>query len=204
MLFDMNYEKILIFGDSITWGADDIDGLGWANRFRKKLESEGADTAVYNLGIRGDTTSGLLKRFEVEAEARKSTNICIVFAIGINDSRFINNLETPETPLEQFKLNIKELTELAEKFTKNIIFVGLTNVTPDEINLPRVGKSYIYTNNNIRNYDQAIENLAKQKGYKFISLQNLLNPEDFYEDGLHPNSKGHTKMCDLISKYIID
>src|SRR3989344_4325963 len=187
----MNYEKILIFVDSITWGADDSEGLGWANRYRKHLESQEIDTAVYNLGIRGDTTTGLLKRFEVEANARNSTNFCIVFAIGINDSRFVNNLETPETPLGLFKSNIERLIKLAEAFTKNIVFIGLTNITPEKITLPRVDKNYLYTNDNIQIYNQAVQEIASRHEYKFINLQNLLRPEYFYEDGLHPNSQGH-------------
>lgn len=198
----MNYEKILIFGDSITWGAYDPDGLGWANRYRKYTESKGSDISVYNLGIRGDTTVGLLKRFEIETDIIKPTNICIVFGIGINDSRFVNNLQTPEIPLFQFKSNIEQLINLAEKFTKNIIFVGLTNVTPEKITLHRVDKDYIYTNNNIKAYDQAVRNMALKRSYEFIDLQNLLKPEDFSEDGLHPNSRGHIKMFEEISKHI--
>lgn len=202
-IFVMSYEKILIFGDSITWGADDSDGLGWANRYRKNLENKEVDTAVYNLGIRGDTSGGLLKRFEIEADARKADNLCIVFAIGINDSRFVNNLETPETQIEQFKSNIEKLVNSASKFSKNIVFVGLTNVSPDKVVLPRVDKNYIYTNSNIQIYNQVVQEIAKEKGHKFISLQNLIKPEDLYEDGLHPNSQGHIKMCDEISKYIV-
>ena len=198
----MDYEKILIFGDSITWGADDSEGLGWANRYRKNLEAKQIDTAVYNLGIRGDTTAGLLKRFEAEAGARKSSNSCIIFAIGINDSRFINNLTTPETLLERFKSNIENLIKLAGVLTRSIVFIGLTNVMRDEIILPRVGKNYIYRNDNIRIYNQAIQEIALQHRCKFVNLQNVLKPEDFYEDGLHPNSEGHVKMLKEISKQI--
>ncbi len=66
--------QILIFGDSNTYGAWDPDG-GWVARLRKFADEknmEGKDyfVLVYNLGIDGDDTSGVLKRIESETVAR--------------------------------------------------------------------------------------------------------------------------------------
>ena len=66
--------QILIFGDSIIYGAWDREG-GWAARLRKFLDEktlteEDFYCLVYNLGISGDTTEDLLERFEFETEQR--------------------------------------------------------------------------------------------------------------------------------------
>ena len=52
----------LIFGDSITQGFNDLTG-GWVQRLRESLT---LDDFVINLGVSGDTSDGLLARFEVE------------------------------------------------------------------------------------------------------------------------------------------
>src|SRR5476651_375488 len=84
--------RILIFGDSITWGAVDEDGGGWAQRIKqyvdKKTLTPGYASSVYVLGVSGDTTEDLLKRFNSEVQSRldDESNLMIVFAIGTNDS----------------------------------------------------------------------------------------------------------------------
>ncbi len=65
---------ILVFGDSISYGAWDIEG-GWVSRLRKfldkkNLSEENFDCKVYNLGISGDNSSGVLNRFEFETRQR--------------------------------------------------------------------------------------------------------------------------------------
>jgi len=80
--------NICIFGDSITWGAYDPINGGWVgllrNYFEKKSEGE---IEIYNLGISGNTTDGLLKMIENESIPREPE--VIVLAIGINDTQYI-------------------------------------------------------------------------------------------------------------------
>ena len=60
-------EKIInIFGDSIAWGAYDEMG-GWANRLKQYFSEDKENyIEVYNLGVSGDNSEKLLKRFFVE------------------------------------------------------------------------------------------------------------------------------------------
>ena len=66
--------NVLIFGDSITWGAYDPEQGGWATRLRNYFEEKDNDIDVYNLGISGDTTADLLERIEIEAKSRVCDN----------------------------------------------------------------------------------------------------------------------------------
>ena len=49
-------------------------------------------------------------------------------------------------------------------------------------------------------FDRELKELCKENKIKYIPMQNLLQKEDFI-DGLHPNTKGHKKICGyLINK----
>src|SRR6266446_3620690 len=69
--------RALVFGASITQGFWDTEG-GWVNRLRRHYDSqvikglhpEENYPTVFNLGISGDSTKGVLKRFNNEAKAR--------------------------------------------------------------------------------------------------------------------------------------
>ena len=81
--------RILVFGDSIARGAVDLEKGGWVERLRIYFVNNSKDKSVYNLGISGDTTENLLKRFMNECKVREPE--IIIFAIGVNDSAIIQN-----------------------------------------------------------------------------------------------------------------
>ena len=85
--------QVLVFGDSIAYGARDGEG-GWVQRLRKFLDERNLmGCLIYNLGVSGDTVQGLLERFEFETEQRmrKGEEAVFIFEVGINDSQFINS-----------------------------------------------------------------------------------------------------------------
>ncbi|PJB20707.1 hypothetical protein CO115_00785 [Candidatus Falkowbacteria bacterium CG_4_9_14_3_um_filter_36_9] len=199
---------ICIFGDSITYGACDIDGGGWANRLRRYIENKSYyEDMVYILGVDGDTSESLLERFNRECFARK-LNI-IIFAIGINDSLFYNkDIKINLTPLDTYKKNINKLLSKAKEYTEKIIFIGLTKVEDLKTN-PFLDSSTgkCYQNSLIIRYNEALEKICLEKNLLFIKIYDLLDNSDL-EDGLHPNAKGHEKMFkkikdDLIKNKII-
>ena len=86
----MKEESICIFGDSIVWGAADTEKQGWVNRLAIYCSNNlDYNCFIYNLGIPGETTTGLLKRLELESSARMPTKI--VIAIGTNDARIVKD-----------------------------------------------------------------------------------------------------------------
>ena len=67
--------KILCFGDSITLGEKDIEQGGWADRLKKQyfqqfVDSQTQKITLYNLGVAGETTDGLVKHVDSELSAR--------------------------------------------------------------------------------------------------------------------------------------
>lgn len=193
-------KRICVFGDSISQGYNDYNEGGWINRLRKHFDLSDYDISVFNLGVSGDDTFDLLKRFNVEAEAR--TPELIIFAIGIQDSQYVNSKDNPRVKLNDFNKNLLKLKNLSKQFTKKIIFVGLTKVDESKVMPIPWGITKYYDNENIKIYDLAIKSFCAENNLPFIEMFNLLNNEDL-EDGLHPNSKGHEKMFQRVKAFLI-
>ena len=183
--------NILIFGDSITWGAYDPEQGGWATRLRNYFEAKDNDTDVYNLGVSGDTTADLLNRIEIEVKSREPD--LIIFAIGINDAQFIHSTNGLHVSLDEFQQNLAKLLSVAKKFTDKVVFVGLTKVDESKTTPIPWSTDKSYTNENIKRLDNAIEKFCEDNNLKFIQMENVVSNDDLI-DGLHPNTKGHIKI----------
>ncbi len=183
--------NVVIFGDSITWGAIDTRNGGWATLLRNYYGKQGSDIEIYNLGIPGDTTTNLLKRVESEANTRMAD--VIIFAIGANDANFILSKNEHKVPLTEFKQNIIQLTNIGASLAKKIIFVGLASVDESLVNPHPLDQDQSWTNTNMFAFDTVIESHCKENGLDYISMRNVISNEDL-ADGIHPNSDGHEKM----------
>jgi len=183
--------NILIFGDSITWGAYDPEQGGWATRLRNYFEAKDNDTDVYNLGVSGDTTADLLNRIEIEVKSREPD--LIIFAIGINDAQFIHSTNGLHVSLDEFQQNLAKLLSVAKKFTDKVVFVGLTKVDESKTTPIPWNTDKSYTNENIERLDNAIKKFCEDKKLKFITMDSVVGNDDLI-DGLHPNTKGHIKI----------
>jgi len=175
---DKNY---CIFGDSITEAS--YVKIGWVDLLRQYLEDKYKDDInVFNLGVSGNTTGDILKRFSSEAASRNPTEI--IFEVGIND--------TKDNDLKQFRTNLEELIKLAKESTSEVTFVGLFlgNWTGDDP----------FSEVRTESHNKILKEVAELKGCRFIDLQGKLAPEDF-QDGLHPNDQGHRKMFEVIKGY---
>lgn len=179
---------ICIFGASITWGAYDLELGGWANRLRLYFDNQlDLQVRVYNLGISGDKTADVLKRFSAEALARKPDKI--ILGIGTNDS--VHEGNPTGTKLAEFEKQYKELILKAKKFTQDLVILGLTNV--DDKN------DRGYQNQSLEKYNQIIKKLASGQNLPFVDLFGILMVDEF-EDGLHPNAKGHQKIFEKVKE----
>jgi len=192
-------KTINVFGDSIIWGASDDLG-GWVNRLRNNLAQDQDNyLKVYNLGISGNNSDGLLKRFNFENEFRNPNTIII--AIGINDSQYINSKNNPRVSLQKFESNLLELINQAKKYTQEIIFIGLIKVDEKKVMPIQWDSTKFYDNENIFLYNEKIKEICKNNELMFVEMFDLLDESDL-DDGLHPNTKGHEKMF-LRVKYFL-
>lgn len=191
--------NILIFGDSITWGAYDPEQGGWATRLRNYFEEQDNDVDVYNLGISGDTTADLLERIEVEAKSREPN--LIIFAIGINDAQFIHSANGLRVSPNGFQQNLAKLLAIGKKFTDKVVFVGLTRVDESKTTPIPWNTDKSYTNENIERLDKVIKKFCEDNKLKFIPMESVVGNDDLI-DGLHPNTKGHIKIFERMRSEI--
>lgn len=195
--------RISVFGDSITWGASDYEFGGWVARLKNYFENDSDnDIDVYNLGVSGDTTNDLLMRFKTECLARNRHPQIIIFAIGTNDSQYINSKNNPRTPIDKFENNLKKLINQAKEFSDKIIFIGFTKVDESKLMPVSWSEEKFYNNENILKYNSVIKKVSKENNLLFINLIDLLDIKDL-NDGLHPNSKGHEKMFLKIKEFLL-
>ena len=200
--------RILVFGDSIAYGAWDTMRGGWADRLKvfcmeRELENPEFNYPVYNLGLSGDNTNNLLKRFGFETKQRmklKEETIIIV-AIGVNDSQVgkigIN--------IELFKSNVEKLCSVASKFSLKIIFIGLNPIDDSRTNPIPWDENMFYANERIKKYDNIIKSVCEEKQVYFIDMLSEFNKLDYkklLEDGLHLNSEGHRKMFEIVRDFL--
>ena len=203
--------RILVFGDSIVYGAWDKQG-GWVQRLRGFLDEknlsnlDNASFSIYNLGISGDSTEDLLKRLEFEAEQRleEGEETIFIFAIGINDSQFIHSTNSSKILIKQFQNNLKRFVNFAQGFSQKIIFVSLTSVDETKTIHWDIDKSY--KNEYIQKYNDAIKQICAKNKIYFIEIFEDWIKMDYkrlLEDGLHPNSEGHQKIFETVKGFLI-
>lgn len=196
------YRRIGIWGDSITWGCSDYEKGGWVNRLWLFLENEfEEDISAFNMGIPGDATDDIIDRFEIEYNARKPE--IIIFAVGINDSVYIENKKKPRVSIQKFENNIQLLINLAKKYTNKIGFIGLTKVDESKtMPIPWSEKVY-YDNEQITIYDLKLQEVVKKNNLKYLYMFNIVSSRELF-DGLHPDNKGHQNMYLKIKEFILD
>lgn len=178
---------ISVFGDSIVWGAYDLELGGWVNRLKLYFDNQGDFiTDVYNHGISGDRVADVLNRLDTEAKAVMPDKI--ILAIGINDTP-IPDFPAGTAP-NSFKDLYQKLISRAKQHSKSILIVGLTNV--DE----KIG-GHGYKNKEIEKLNKIIKELAQKENIDFVDLFGSLSDDDVM-DGLHPNAKGHQKIFEQV------
>ncbi len=195
--------NILVFGDSIVHGIGDLRHGGWVKRLSLCLDKDGNyNYDVFNLGVSGEETEDVLKRFVSECKAIHVENkkTIIIFAIGINDTVIVKGEGIVTS--DKFKDNIKSLIAEAKQFTDNILFVGLTKVDETKVVPLLWNKNKSYFNKNIIEFDGYIKEICLENMISYTSTYDLLDAEDL-ADGLHPNENGYEKIYEKVLSEVI-
>ena len=200
--------KILCFGDSITLGEKDIEQGGWTDRlkqhyFAQFINSQTQTITLYNLGIAGETTDGLMNRFDIELKARhiNGQELLIVFAYGVNDIVIHKNKNI--VPEAYFIRNLKHCIESAQTLKAKILLLSLLPIADsNEGRLNQHGK--LRFNHDIQAYNLILKKLSDEINCEYLDLYTAFvknNTEDFLSsDGVHPNSKGHELLYQKIKQ----
>jgi acyl-CoA thioesterase I len=79
--------RMCIVGDSYVTGYGDPKALGWVGRVVARTPRDTLDLTVHQLGVRGDSTAGVLARWREETSRRwfDGADNRLVLAVGAND-----------------------------------------------------------------------------------------------------------------------
>jgi lysophospholipase L1-like esterase len=198
--------RVLVFGASITQGFYDTQG-GWVGRlwshYTKQLMDGGPDITIFNLGISGDGSEQMLKRFKNEAEARRfpAEEFAFIFSIGTNNSWTRATGEPVSTP-EKYSENIAELIRQAREYSNKLMFVGIAPCDESRARPVPWNKDIFFTNERLMIFDESLKKICEKENIKYIpifdALKRKLEKEDIYKDGLHPNDAGHQLISELV------
>ena len=197
--------KILVFGDSITYGQLDPEMGGWVNRLRLNIANDSSIVSchVFNMGISGQSSGEILERMERECRGRvmDDANNIIVIACGINDTRIVNGSTLASEG--EFRKNVSSLISCAGGIADHVICAGLTPVDESRTNPVWWDRSQNWRNDYIRRYDEIIKEVCSEEGVRYVRLYDLIDAES-NGDGLHPSAAGHAAIADVMTSVIYE
>jgi lysophospholipase L1-like esterase len=172
----MNSVKIVCIGDSITFGYDIEASRKWTTLLGEELKVD-----VVNCGINGDTTAGMLSRFEQIILKYNPTHIIITGGtndlwFGLKDEYIISNVFTMARQAKF--LNITP-----------IVGVPTPSYNLNENNF--VQEDYAEC---IRSFQNTLLHFCKEKDIVTIDFSIKMKINHFFEDGIHPNNSGQHIM----------
>jgi len=202
----------LFFGDSITYG--EYDGVfgGWVDILKRcalqKYNEGGTNELIlFNLGIGGETTEGLVKRIPHEMAARNSAEGNIVFiGYGANDLAMKNGTQMVNP--ENFKTNILTAIQHAKQYSQDIYLISILPFSK-KVDRVVVASGKLRTNEEVIIYNQILKDIAIENSLSYIDFYSaFLQDKEILlsSDGVHPNEKGYGMMSEIaipiIEKYL--
>lgn len=181
--------RVVCIGDSLTEGYGIEETQRWSSLLSNALNIE-----CINSGISGDTTAGMLARFNEMVVKYKPSHVIITG--GTNDV----SMNLPENIIIS---NILAMTRYA-KHHEIVPIIGIPtpyykpeNSTDEDIFIN--AESLV---KRIHSYQKTLKNFALSDNLLMINFATNMNPIYFLNDGLHPNEKGHECMMKVAKKYL--
>jgi lysophospholipase L1-like esterase len=186
--------RICFIGDSFVSGAYDLECLGWAGRISAAARARGHDLSPYNLGIRGETSAQIAKRWCAEAEVRQSAQQegRLVFEFGVNDVREVNG--TRQLGLAQSLVAARQVLSSAAGW-KPTLMVG-----------PPPGGD-VARNARIKEMSAEIAKLCAELSVPYFDSYTPLAASPAFladvtsVDGTHPSAVGYAEWARLIDAW---
>ena len=196
--------RILVFGDSIAYGAWDTAG-GWVERLKQDAHQRTVASGnvfkrqVINLGVGGHSSTEILARLENEINARHSNSwpFVFIFSYGTNDERTLDG--EIQTSVQQFIENTNNIIATAQKYSDKILFVGLPPLPSAEIAFKR----HVYSDERLKEYDRILQATVESAGVTFVPIRQVflgVGMEELFgiHDDPHPNDKGHQLIYETV------
>lgn len=192
--------RFCFLGESFVNGTGDRTHLGWAGRLCETLSHRGDRVTYYNLGIRRETSTELLERWQQECDRRLPLNghppNChhrVVFSFGVNDTTFEDG--TTRVELGRSLENARQILTVAQQLYP-VLMVGLAPIADDDAQNVRIHELSGH-------FAQLCETLNVPYLDVFTPLSQSATwmQEAKAGDGAHPDAGGYTELFHLVQQW---
>jgi len=186
--------RICFVGESFINGTGDRTHLGWTGRLCQTLSQRGDRVTYYNLGIRRETSTELLGRWQQECDRRLPPGCLhrVVFCFGVNDTTLENG--STRVILARSLENTRQILSVAQQLYP-VLMVGLAPIADEAQNVSIQKLS--------GHFAQLCETLKIPYLDIFTPLSQsaLWMQEAAAGDGSHPDAAGYTELAHLIQAW---
>lgn len=189
--------RICAFGDSFVAGTGDETALGWVGRLALDLSHSDKDATIYNLGVRGDTSIMVQRRWQREWASRTQIEgpKALLFAFGVNDC--CDDADGRRRVEIADSLNAAEAIWQEARGLGTVITLGPVPIADERIN------------QRIAELDQRLAEGASNQAIPYLSVFPKLKAAAAWMDavanwdGAHPNAKGYQALYRLIGPSLL-
>ncbi|MBV6623879.1 MAG: lipase [Rivularia sp. (in: Bacteria)] len=186
--------RICFVGESHINGTGDAECLGWAGRICQNAFSKGFEITYYNLGVRGETSRELRKRWlqEVSYRLPKKYDGRVVFSFGANDTT-IENGKT-RIYLQDSITNLRDILCIAKDLYPVLV------VSPPPIDDEE-------QNQRISDLSTEFEKVCSQLNVPYLDVvSDLLKSNIWMDDikkydGAHPRAAGYQEFARIVQNW---
>lgn len=199
--------SIAFFGASSVYGTGDREAGGYVGRFRRWYDDHRPAGTVYQLGIPGENSDGLVKRLPDEFKRRNPE--LTFLQMGVNDSFRLGSIDAQSAvPLDRFESNVKSLIQTVIPASR-LVFI-LQYPVDEDGNPHRSSKDEqggYYLLSVIGEYIDLIQNIADKNNVPYINIWDHWIVDQRYKeflepDGLHMNPAGHEYMAQRVQEFV--
>ena len=188
--------RICFVGDSFVNGTGDPDCLGWVGRVMAAARSAGADITAYNLGIRGETSADIGRRWRREIPLRLPEGMDgrVVFSFGVNDCCSDENGGTRRVPHDEAATHAESILRGAGAVWPTLM-VGPPPIADPDVNARTSDLNGTFAAVSARAgvpYCDVFDRLAASKTWM---------REVGATDGAHPGAEGYRVLADLVGAW---
>jgi acyl-CoA thioesterase-1 len=185
--------RICFFGDSIVNGTGDDACLGWVGRICSSARRRGIDLTCYNLGIRRDTSTDILARWQIEARVRLPDEYDgrLVFSFGANDCCPGDDVGGVRVAPPRALANTNAILQVALAWRPTLMIgpLPICDATVDpKIRSLSANLSSLCSGLNVPYLDM----------FDFVASSTVWKHEAIAGDGVHPNEGGYSLVAEAI------
>lgn len=194
--------KLFCLGDSLTFGF----GVPHSQRWTALLERDGYQ--VFNYGVSGDTTAGMLSRLKTDIVpslplALESRACCRVLLMGRSNDIFYSGSDTAARA--NIGAGIHQLLALKVEPVIGIPLPVAAHLTPVSWHRIVDFSSAAYV---LEVYGDWLKEFCKAFGIFYVDFradflsENGQPQDNYFLDGIHPNAEGHRLMAQRLERQL--